>query len=78
MWLWGTTKTLIGAQAEPTGVTSGPTSGAEVAPSPRPAQGQEDICLPAGPGLQPADWATTLWWIEWEGNQSDTHTDAVT
>ena len=55
---------LVRAQAEPTGATSGPTAGAEaaspVAPSPRPAQGLEDVCLPAGPSLLPDDWATAL------------------
>ena len=73
---------LVRAQAEPAGATSGPTAGAEAAnstaPSPWPAQGLEGVCLPAGPSLLPADWATTLWWMQWEGNQSDTHTDAVT
>ena len=55
---------LVRAQAEPAGATSGPTAGAEAAnstaPSPRPAQGLEDVCLPAGPSLLPADWPPPL------------------
>ena len=73
---------LVRAQAEPAGATSGPTAGAEAAnstaPSPRPAQGLEDVCLPAGPSLLPADWPPPLGGCSGKETRSDTHTDAVT
>lgn len=72
----------VGAQKEPPGATSGPTAGAEAASptasSPRPAQGLEDVCLPAGSDLLPADWATPFGGCSGKETRGDTHTDAVT